>query len=215
MKIEEIFLSKSSIATDFIHSFNYPYEVLPHIKEYILKLGPTLSDEYQLLKENVWVHKSVKLSNDVEIHGPCIIDAFAEIRHNAFIRGCVIIGKNCVLGNSCEIKNAILYDFVQVPHFNYVGDSILGTYAHLGAGSVISNLKSDKKNVIINGFDTGLRKVGAFVGDYVEVGCGCVLNPGTIIHPHTNIYPLTSVRGIIEGNKIVKSMTNIVTKEEK
>ena len=217
MKIDEIFLSENSIADSFIRNFTYPFEVLPNIKDYIIKLGTSLSDDYLKMAENVWVHKNAHVNNTALIEGPCIIDADAEIRHNAYIRGSVIIGKNCVLGNSCEIKNSIMYDGVQVPHFNYVGDSILGYKSHLGAGSIISNLKADKKNIVIKNndeiIDTNLRKIGAFLGDFVEVGCNCVLNPGTIIKSNTNIYPLTSVRGIIKENSIVKSMNNIVTKE--
>lgn len=219
MKTKEIFISNESIADSFIKTYEYPYEVLPNIKKYILELGNTLNDDYKKIGEDVWIHKNAKVSESAEIHGPCIIDDGAEIRHSAFIRGSVIIGKNSVLGNSCEIKNAIMYDFVQVPHFSYVGDSILGSHSHMGASSIISNLKSDKKNIIIKYNDeileTGMRKIGAFLGDNVEVGCGCVLNPGTIIMSNTNIYPLTSVRGVIPSNMIVKNMQNIVRKEEK
>ena len=216
MNIKEIFISNDSIANDFIKKYEYPFEVLPHIKEYIIDLGKTLSDNYKEIDDNIWIHKNARISKSAEIIGPCIIDDNAEIRHNAYIRGSVIIGKNSVLGNSCEIKNSILYDNVQVPHFNYVGDSILGSYSHMGAGAIISNLKSDKKNIIIkynNILDTNMKKVGAFLGDNVEVGCGSVLNPGTIILPNTNIYPLTSVRGVIPKDSIVKSMNNIVKKD--
>lgn len=216
MKTREIFISDGSIANDFIKKYEYPFEVLPHIKEYIIDLGKTLSDNYKEIDDNIWIHKNARISKSAEIIGPCIIDDNAEIRHNAYIRGSVIIGKNSVLGNSCEIKNSILYDNVQVPHFNYVGDSILGSYSHMGAGAIISNLKSDKKNIIIkynNILDTNMKKVGAFLGDNVEVGCGSVLNPGTIILPNTNIYPLTSVRGVIPKDSIVKSMNNIVKKD--
>lgn len=218
MKTKEIFITSESIADDFVKSFEYPFEVLPKIKSYILELGSTLNSDFKKLGEDIWIHKNASISESAEIHGPCIIDAGAEIRHSAFIRGSVIIGKNSVLGNSCEIKNAIMYDNVQVPHFSYVGDSILGSYSHMGASSIISNLKSDKKNIIIKYNDevleTNMRKIGAFLGDNVEVGCGCVLNPGTIIMPNTNVYPLTSVRGVIPSNMIVKSMQNIVRKEE-
>ena len=214
MKTKDIFISNNSIADEFIKKYKYPFEVLPKIKEYILELGNQLNDDYYKINDNIWIHKSAKVSETVEIIGPCIIDENAEIRHNAYIRGSVIIGKGCVLGNSCEIKNTILYDKVQVPHFNYVGDSILGYASHMGASSIISNLKSDKKNIIIKGnnqiMDTNLKKVGAFLGDNVEIGCGCVLNPGTIILANTSVYPLTSVRGVISSNLIVKSMDNIV-----
>lgn len=219
MKTKEIFISEESIANVFIKGFEYPYEVLPNIKNYIIELGNTLGKDYEKLEDNIWIHKGAKVSQSAEIHGPCIIDDGAEIRHSAFIRGSAIIGKNSVLGNSCEIKNAILYDFVQVPHFSYVGDSILGSHSHLGASSIISNLKSDKKNIVIKAkeqnYETGMRKIGAFLGDNVEIGCGCVLNPGTIIMPNTNVYPLTSVRGVIPANSIVKSMEDIVRKEER
>ena len=217
MKTKDIFKSKESIVYDFIMSYEYPFEVLKDIKEYIIKLGNTLSSDYELKGENIWIHKNAIVSPTAEINGPCIIDNGAIVRCNAFVRGSAIIGKNTVFGNSCEIKNAILFDNVQVPHFSYVGDSILGAHSHLGAGSIISNLKSDKKDIIIkNGnekIETNLRKIGAFLGDNVEVGCNSVLNPGTIIMPNTNIYPLTSVRGVIKENSIVKSMDNIISKE--
>lgn len=217
MKTKDIFISNNSIADEFIKKYKYPFEVLPKIKEYILELGNQLNDDYYKINDNIWIHKSAKVSETVEIIGPCIIDENAEIRHNAYIKGSVIIGKGCVLGNSCEIKNTILYDKVQVPHFNYVGDSILGYSSHMGASSIISNLKSDKKNIIIKSnnqiMDTNLKKVGAFLGDNVEIGCGCVLNPGTIILANTSVYPLTSVRGVISSNLIVKSMDNIVQRK--
>ena len=216
MKTKEIFISDNSIADDFIKSFEYPYEILPHIKEYILKLEEALDKNYIDMDNGIFIHNTAKVSPSAEIIGPCIIDENAEIRHNAYIRGNVIIGKSCVLGNSCEIKNSILYDNVQVPHFNYVGDSILGYKSHMGAGSIISNLKSDKKNILIKYnnevIETNMKKIGAFLGDYVEVGCGAVLNPGTVIFHDSNIYPLTSVRGVVPENSIVKSMDNIVKK---
>lgn len=219
MKNKELFLQNESIAYDFIMEYVYPWEVLKNIKNYIIELGNTLSNDFEKIGEDVWIHKNAIVSESAEIYGPCIIDDGAEIRHSAFIRGSVIIGKNSVFGNSCEIKNAILFDNVQVPHFSYVGDSILGSHSHMGASSIISNLKSDKKNIVIKNKDelveTGLRKIGAFLGDYVEVGCGCVLNPGTIIMPNSNVYPLTSVRGVIPSNVIVKNMENIVRKEER
>jgi len=217
MKTKEIFISNSSIADNFIKSYEYPFEVLPNIKDIIINLGNTLDNNFNKIDENIWIHKNAKINKSVEINGPCIIDEGAEIRFNAFIRGNVIIGKNSVLGNSCEIKNSILYDNVQVPHFNYVGDSILGEYSHMGAGSIISNLKSNKKEITIRKdgveIETHMRKIGAFLGDNVEIGCGCVLNPGTIVMPNSNIYPLTSVRGVINSNVIVKDMNNIIEKE--
>lgn len=217
MKTKDIFLTNASIADSFIKEYEYPFDVLPNIKEYIIKLGNTLSDDYQKLEDNIWIHKNAIVNKSAELHGPCIIDEGAEIRCNAYIRGSVIIGKNSVLGNSCEIKNAILYDNVQVPHFNYVGDSILGNYSHMGAGSITSNVKSDKTLVVIKNdeekIETNLKKVGAFLGDYVEVGCNSVLTPGTIVMRNSNIYPLTMVRGVIPENSIVKSMDKIVKKE--
>ena len=207
MKNKDLFLTNNSIAIDLINQYKYPFEVLPYIKKYIIEKGQKLDDTYKLVGENIWVANDAIVDSTVSITGPCIIDKGAEIRHNAFIRGSVIIGKNAVLGNSCEIKNAILFDEVQVPHFNYVGDSILGYKAHLGAGVITSNLKSDKSDVIIKGKEllkTNLKKVGAFIGDNVEIGCNSVLNPGTIIGVNTSVYPLTSVRGAVDANMIVK-----------
>lgn len=219
MKTEDIFKSDNSIASKFVKSYTYPYEILPNIKEYIIELGKSLDSDYEEVAENIWIHKEAKVSSSAEIHSPCIIDKGAEIRCNAFIRGSVIIGKDCVFGNSCEIKNAILFDNVQVPHFSYVGDSVLGYHSHMGASSIISNLKSDKKNIVIKykgeTKETGMRKIGAFLGDYVEVGCGSVLNPGTIILPNSRIYPLTSVRGVIAENMIVKNSNTIIKMEDR
>ncbi len=217
MKTNEVFISNNSIAIDFIRKYEYPFMILPNIKEYIIELGNSLDNEYELKGENIWIHKTAKIASTANISGPCIIDEFAEIRHSAYIRGNAIIGKKAVLGNSCEIKNSILFDEVQVPHFNYVGDSILGYHSHMGAGSIISNLKSDKSLVVIKNksikIETNLKKVGAFLGDYVEIGANCVLNPGTIIGPNSSVYPLTSVRGIMPKNVIVKSMENIINKK--
>lgn len=216
MKTKDVFISDKSIAIDLIRKYEYPYMVLPNIHDYILDLGNKLPADYVLRGNNIWIHKTAIVSDTASITGPCIIDEEAQIRHSAFIRGSVIIGKNCVLGNSCEIKNSILFDQVEVPHFNYVGDSILGYAAHMGAGSITSNIKSDKQNIVIKNGDekieTNLRKVGAFLGDNVEIGCNAVLNPGTIIGPNTNVYPLVSVRGVIPGDGIVKNMDNIVLK---
>lgn len=217
MKNKDLFKIGESIADSYVKKYEYPFEVLPHIKDIILEIGSKLDSDFYLLKENVWVHESAKISASSDITGPCIIDSNAEIRPNAYIRGNAIIGKNCVFGNSCEIKNSILYDNVQVPHFNYVGDSILGNFSHMGAGSITSNVKSDKTLVVIKNKDekveTKLKKVGAFLGDFVEVGCNSVLNPGTVVMPNTNIYPLTMIRGVIDGDMIVKSMDNIIKKE--
>jgi NDP-sugar pyrophosphorylase family protein len=216
MKSKDIFINKSSIAYGLIESFDYPFEVLDKINEFIMKIGKSLDNNFVCINDNIWIHKSAKIDDSAYIIGPAIIDEGANIRHSAFIRENVIIGKNCVVGNSCEIKNSILFDEVQVPHFNYVGDSILGYKSHLGAGVILSNVRSDKKNIVINKeYETNLRKVGSFLGDYVEVGCNSVLNPGCIIMNNTSIYPLTSVRGIIPENSIVKSMDNIVLKENR
>lgn len=217
MKTNDIFLEVNTIAKDLIIRYENPWEILPNIKDYIIELGSSLNSDFEEVKENIWIHKNAKVASTAYINAPAIIDDGADVRHCAFIRGGVIIGKKSVLGNSCEIKNAILFDNVEVPHFNYVGDSILGFHSHMGAGSITSNVKSDRKlvNIKYQGklIETGIKKVGAFLGDYVEVGCNSVLNPGTIIGPHTNIYPLTSVRGVIASDSIVKSMNNIVKKE--
>ncbi len=214
MKTDEIYLKYDSIAGEFIKSYEYPYMALADIKQFIIDTGNKLGEDYKKVGEDVWIHKSVEVSNTASIKGPCIIDENAEIRQCAYIRGAVIIGKGCVVGNSCELKNSILFDGAKTPHFNYIGDSILGCGAHFGAGSLTSNVKSDNSNVAIKGKDyiieTGKRKVGAFVGDNVEIGCNCVLNPGAVIGPNTRVYPLTSVRGVIPSNSIVKDMDNIV-----
>lgn len=216
MKTNEIYLSDESIANEFIRKYEYPFMALPELKEYIMYLASTLNSDYIEILENVWAHKSAVIADSASITGPCIIDEEAELRQCAFIRGSAIIGKESTVGNSCEIKNSLLFNNVEVPHFNYVGDSILGFHAHMGAGSITSNVKSDRTNVVIKGeeeIETGIRKVGAFLGDYVEIGCNSVLNPGTIIGPNSSVYPLTSVRGVIEPNTIVKSMDNKVKKK--
>ena len=197
--------------------YTYPWEVLPHISEFILELGKKLpKDEYKKIGEDVWIHKSAKVFESAYIHGPAIICKDAEIRHCAFIRGNAIVGEGAVIGNSTELKNVIIFNKCEVPHYNYVGDSILGYKAHMGAGSITSNIKSDRKLVVIKDGDekieTGLKKIGAMLGDNVEVGCGSVLNPGTIIGKNTNIYPLSSVRGVIPENSIYKKKNEIVEK---
>lgn len=216
MKTKKIFLSDNSIAIDLIRKYEYPYEILPHINDYIIKIGKKLGKEYKSYGENVWIHKSATVLDSVRIIGPCIIDEDACIRHCAYIRGSVIIGKNCVVGNSCELKNCILFDEVEMPHLSYAGDSILGYKSHMGAGSIISNTKSDRKEITIKYknemIETNMKKIGAFLGDYVEIGCNSVINPGSIIGPNSTIYPLTSFRGVIGANMIVKSMDNIVKK---
>ena len=195
----------------------YPWEVLPLIKGFILEYGSTLSlDEYEHPSENVWIHKSAKVFSSAYIAGPCIIGAGTEVRHCAFIRGSALIGENCVVGNSTELKNVILFDNVQVPHYNYVGDSILGYKSHMGAGSITSNVKSDKALVKVhfeNGdIETGLKKFGAMLGNRVEIGCGSVLNPGTVIGSDTNVYPLSSVRGAVSGSSIYKKQGEVAAK---
>ena len=217
MQIENYLDLSKTIASEIFSGLSYPWEALPKIKDFILNLGPKLpKDEFEEIKENVWVSKEAVIANSAFIAGPTIICKGTEIRHCAFIRGSVIIGENCVVGNSTELKNAILFNNVQVPHFNYIGDSILGFKAHFGAGSIVSNVKSDKSNVsvLINGnkTDTGLRKFGAIVADYVEIGCNAVLNPGTIIGRNSNVYPTSMVRGIIGENMIFKAQGNIVKK---
>lgn len=206
-----------TIAKEIIVSKEYPWEVLAEIKNYIIKLGNELPlDKFEKIGENIWIAKTAKIAKTAEINGPCIIDENAEIRHCAFIRGSAIIGKECVVGNSTELKNCILFDNVQVPHFNYVGDSILGYKSHMGAGAVTSNVKSDKSLVEVkvdnSTIKTGLKKFGAMLGDNVEVGCNSVLCPGTIIGKNTNIYPLSMVRGVVGENKIFKDKGQIIDK---
>ena len=217
-KIKNLYDLNETIAKELLENYEYPWEVLPHIEEFIIKLGNSMDkNEYIKRGENIWIHKTAKVFDSAYIAGPAIIGENAEVRQCAFIRGKAIVGKNSVVGNSTELKNVILFNNVQVPHYNYVGDSILGFHAHMGAGSITSNVKSDKKLVVIKGKDekieTGIKKVGAFVGDYVEVGCQSVLNPGTVVGRHTNIYPLSSVRGVIPANSIFKSPDNIVEKQ--
>ena len=214
--IKDLFdLSKTICQEDFL-KINYPWELLSNLGNLIIKIGKELQFNYQEIKENVWIGKNVKIHSSAEIIGPCIIGNNTEIRVNAFIRGNVIIGNNCVIGNSTEIKNAILFDEVKVPHFNYIGDSILGYKVHFGSGVITSNLKSDESKIKVNyreeNFETMRKKLGAILGDHVEIGCNAVLAPGTIIEKNTNVYPLTFVRGYIPQNKIVKNMQNIVEK---
>jgi NDP-sugar pyrophosphorylase family protein len=216
-KITKLYDLSQTIAAPLFEGITYPWEVLPKISEFIIALGNTLSpEEYDQHEDHVWIAKSATVFPSAYIHGPAIIDKNAEIRHCAFIRGNAIVGEDAVVGNSTELKNVILFNRVQVPHYNYVGDSILGYCSHMGAGSITSNVKSDKKLVVIkNGsfsLETGLKKVGAMLGDHVEVGCGSVLNPGTVIGANTNIYPLSSVRGVIPSHSIYKDEQNIVQK---
>ncbi len=216
MKIIDLFDLTHTMAADYLSGFDYPWEALKGIKEYILLLGASLSDEFEERSPSVWVHKTAKIAETAYLGAPAIIGAEAEVRHGAFIRGSAIVGEKCVVGNSVELKNVILFDGVQVPHYNYVGDSILGYKSHMGAGAVTSNVKSDKSLVVVHNGDehleTGLKKFGAMLGDFVEVGCNSVLNPGTVIGKHTNVYPLSSVRGVIPANCILKTGGTIVTK---
>ena len=216
--INEMYDLSHTKAADYLKQFTYPWEALEGIKELILQIGATLSaDEYDHPAEDVWIAKDAKRYPNNYIAGPCIIGHGTEVRPGAFIRGSALVGDNCVVGNSTELKNVILFDNVQVPHYNYVGDSILGYKAHMGAGSITSNVKSDKKLVVIKNegelIETGRKKVGALVGDRVEVGCNTVLNPGTVVGRDSNIYPVSCVRGVIPANSIFKSKDNIVTKE--
>ncbi|MGM9889455.1 MAG: UDP-N-acetylglucosamine pyrophosphorylase [Floccifex porci] len=216
IKIQELYDLDHTLAKDYLNQFEYPWQALKGIKDFILQIGPSLSDEYEQIKENVWVHKSATVFESAYLGAPCIIGANTEVRHGAFIRGSALIGDNCVVGNSVELKNVILFDCVQTPHYNYVGDSILGYKSHMGAGSITSNVKSDKTLVVVHdgemNYETGLKKFGAMLGDYVEVGCNSVLNPGTVIGVHSNVYPVSCVRGVVPDHSIVKSGGNIVKK---
>ena len=216
-KICNLYNLEQTIAKELLESITYPWEALPKIEEFIIKLGNTLDlDKYDKVEEDIWIAKTAKVAPTAYIKGPAIIGENAEIRHCAFIRGKAIIGEGAVVGNSTELKNVILFNKVQVPHYNYVGDSILGYKAHMGAGSITSNVKSDKKLVIVkNGnekIETGLKKFGAMLGDEVEVGCGSVLNPGSVIGKNSNIYPLSSVRGVVPEKSIYKNKNEIVEK---
>lgn len=216
--IQNLYNLEETIAKDIFKGLVYPWEVLPKISTFIVKLGESLdSTLYEKRGENIWVAKSAKVAPTAFLNGPLIIDEGAEIRHCAFIRGNAIVGKDCVVGNSTELKNVILFNCVQVPHYNYVGDSVLGYKSHMGAGSITSNVKSDKTLVVVkDGRDevkTGLKKFGAMLGDYVEVGCNSVLNPGSVIGSRTNVYPLSSVRGVIPSNSIYKNKNEIAAKK--
>ena len=216
-RIKNLYNLDETIASKIFEGATYPWEVLPKIEEFIISLGKTLDkNEYEEKGENIWIAKSAKVAPTAYIAGPAIIGKNAEIRHCAFIRGKAIVGEGAVVGNSTELKNVILFNKVQVPHYNYVGDSILGYKSHMGAGSITSNVKSDKKLVIVkNGkeqIETGLKKFGAMLGDEVEVGCGSVLNPGTVVGKHTNIYPLSSIRGVVPEHSIYKNQNEIVEK---
>lgn len=217
-KVTNLYDLKETIAAELLESVEYPWEALKGISDFIRKIGPTLdTDIYEQKGEEIWVAKSAKVAPTAYLNGPLIIDEDAEIRHCAFIRGSAIVGKGSVVGNSTELKNVIIFNSVQVPHYNYVGDSILGHKSHMGAGSITSNVKSDKTLVVVKDKDeeikTGLKKFGAMLGDHVEVGCNSVLNPGTVIGRCSNIYPLSMVRGVVPANSIYKNKNEIVTKQ--
>ena len=216
LKTSELYDFSHSMAGNYLSGFEYPWQALPGIQKLILSLGPTLGGDYTEVAPHVWVHTTAQIAPTAYLGAPCIIGANTEVRHCAFIRGSALVGENCVVGNSVELKNVILFDNVQVPHYNYVGDSILGYMSHMGAGSLTSNVKSDKTLVVVkNGGEqipTGLKKFGAMVGDYVEVGCNSVLNPGTVVGRNSNIYPLSCVRGTVPGSSIFKTGGVIVKK---
>ena len=217
-RIVDLFDLEHSLAGDYLRGFEYPWEALKGIKEEILRLGATLDpDEYDEVAPQVWVHKTATVAPTAYLGAPCIIGAKTEVRHCAFVRGSALVGAGCVVGNSVELKNVILFDSVQTPHYNYVGDSILGYKSHMGAGSITSNVKSDKTLVTVRSgeeaIETGLKKMGAMLGDHVEVGCNSVLNPGTVIGRNSNVYPLSSVRGVVPANSIHKNSGAVVTKK--
>ena len=209
-----------TLAKDYLRNFEYPWQSLKGISDEIIRIGKSLNkDEYDEVKENVWIHKTAKVFESAYLGAPLIVGPNSEVRHCAFIRSSALVGANCVVGNSCELKNVILFDNVQVPHYNYVGDSILGYKSHMGAGSITSNVKSDKTLVVVKNYDgekieTEIKKFGAILGDNVEVGCNSVLNPGTIVGRNTNIYPLSRVRGVVAADSIYKDADNIVAKEQ-
>jgi len=215
MEISKLYDLQHTLAGAYLAGFHYPWEALKGIKELIVTLGASLGEEYEEVQPQVWVHKTATVFPSAYLGAPCIIGANTEVRHCAFIRGSALVGEGCVVGNSTELKNVILFDGVQVPHYNYVGDSILGYKAHMGAGSITSNVKSDKSLVVIHGqqdIPTGIKKVGAMLGDFVEVGCNSVLNPGTVIGRHSNVYPTSCVRGVVPENSIYKKNDTIVQK---
>ena len=221
-KIINLYDLEETIAGEYLAQFTYPWEALKGIADFIRELGPTLDpDKFEKRGEDIWVAKSAKVAPTACLNGPLIIDEEAEIRHCAFVRGSAVVGKGSVVGNSTELKNDIIFNSVQVPHYNYVGDSILGYKSHMGAGSITSNVKSDKTLVVVKDkydskekIETGLKKFGAMLGDYVEVGCNSVLNPGTVIGRHSNIYPLSRVRGVIPADSIFKDQDHVVKKHD-
>ncbi|MBQ2048857.1 MAG: hypothetical protein II493_00415 [Spirochaetales bacterium] len=219
IKTKELFSLDHTLAGDYLAGFEYPWQALPGIKQLIINLGKTLNpEEYTEISDNVWVHKSAKIFPSAYLGAPCIVGPETEVRHCAFVRGSALIGSNCVIGNSVELKNVIIFDNCEVPHYNYVGDSILGFHAHMGAGSITSNLKADKKNVYIHSegdIETGMRKIGAMLGDYADIGCNSVLNPGVVIGCRTSVYPCSCVRGVIPADSIYKAQTEIAAREDR
>lgn len=216
--IEELYDLDHTLAGNYLRNYTYPWEALAGIRDMIVEIGERLDpEEYEEVSEHVWVHKTAKVFPSAYLGAPCIIGPNTEVRHCAFIRSSALVGADCVVGNSVELKNVILFDHVETPHYNYVGDSILGYYAHMGAGSITSNIRSDRVNIIIhNGtesIETGLRKIGAMLGDHVEVGCNAVCNPGTVIGRGTNVYPTSCVRGVVPENSIFKNCGDIIVKE--
>lgn len=216
--IQNLYTLKETLAKELLEQYTYPWEVLPHIGAFIMKIGPTLpKDIYEEKGENIWIAKTAKIYPNHYIAGPCIIGERTEVRPGAFIRGNALVGNDCVVGNSTELKNVILFNHVQVPHYNYVGDSVLGFYSHMGAGSITSNVKADKTLVHVKGkdfnLDTGLKKMGAMLGDHVEVGCNSVLNPGSVICSNSNIYPVSMVRGVVPPCSVYKDKDHIVGKQ--
>ena len=228
LKVENMYDLSHTQAKELLEGVTYPWEALPKIKDFILELGAKidadaeLSAQYEKRGDDIWIHKTAKVFDSAYIAGPCIIGAETEVRQCAFVRGSALVGEGCVVGNSTELKNVIIFDSVQVPHYNYVGDSVLGYKSHMGAGSITSNVKSDKTLVVVKGYgdysdisiETGLKKFGAMLGDFVEVGCNSVLNPGSVIGRHTNIYPISPVRGYVPENSIYKTGGIIVGKED-
>ena len=217
--IKDLYDLEHTQAREYLEKYTYPWEALKGIKDLIVEIGQTLDpEEYTEVSEHVWVHKTATVFPSAYLGAPCIISPETEVRHCAFIRGSALVGASCVVGNSCELKNVILFDHVQTPHYNYVGDSILGYYAHMGAGSVTSNVKSDKKLVVVHGgeeeMETGLKKFGAMLGDHVEVGCNSVLNPGTVVGRNSRVYPTSCVRGVVPADSIYKDNGKIVRQKE-
>ncbi|MBP3815794.1 MAG: UDP-N-acetylglucosamine pyrophosphorylase [Firmicutes bacterium] len=217
-KITDLYDLDHTLAADYLSGFTYPWEALKGIKDMILNLGPTLGNEYKEVEPTVWVHETATVAPTAFLGAPCIIGPNTEVRHCAFIRGSALVGADCVVGNSVELKNVILFDHVQTPHYNYVGDSILGYYSHMGAGSITSNVKADKQLVVVRDgkeeIETGIKKFGSMLGDHVEIGCNAVLNPGTVVGRNSNVYPTSCVRGVVPESSIYKVDNTIVQKRE-